>query len=458
MKAAIDTGKRAIRRHRWRGRLVAIGLVAFLAGACRPEPAESPPGGSEPLGHGAAHGHSPRSSPARAEPATPAAERKILYWQDPMHPEHRSDKPGVAPDCGMPLVPVYADEVRGGEMPQGAVRLTPRKQQVAGVRTALVERRRLVRVVRTVGRVEADETRVRHIHTKIAGWVEKAWVNFTGQLVEEGQPLVSIYSPELVSTQEEYLLALKGLRDLGESPVEEIASGARSLLESTRMRLRYWDVGPEQIRALEERGEPTKTLTLHSPIRGFVTLRDVYEGKYVVPEAELYTVADFSRIWIYADLYEYEMPFVRVGQETTIRLSHLPGETFRGQVSYVYPYLDEKTRTNKVRLEFPNPDYRLKPGMYADAEIEIDLGERVAVPEDAVMDSGTEQLVFLALADGYFAPRRVQIGARAEGWIEIRAGVEPGQRVVTSANFLVDSESRLGSAAAAMDAMEGMQH
>lgn len=430
-------------------------VFAALPSGCSDQPREVSPLEKGHAGHAAGAAVKPAGEHAGHQAGVKTGERKILYWQDPMHPQYRSDEPGVAPDCGAQLVPVYADEVASGEMAEGTVRLSARKQQISGVRTDAVEKRRLQRVVRTVGRLEIDETQVRHIHTKIAGWVEKTSVNYTGQLVETGQPLVSIYSPELVSTQEEYLLALKGVKDLGESKVVEIASGARSLLASTRNRLLYWDITPEQIRALEERGEPKKALTLHSPIRGFVTVREVYEGKYVGPEMELYTVADFSRIWVYADVYEYEMPFVRLGQEAAIRLSYFPGETFRGRVSYVYPYLDEKTRTNKVRLEFPNPDYRLKPGMYADVELEIDLGERLAAPEEAILDSGTEQLVFVALGDGHFEPRRVALGAKGEGWVEVRSGVQAGDRVVTSANFLIDSESRLKSATGAM---EGMQH
>lgn len=269
----------------------------------------------------------------------------------------------------------------------------------------MAEVRPLIKVIRTVGLLEADETQVRHIHTKIAGWVEKAHINYTGQLVEKGKPLAAIYSPELVSTQQEYLLALKARSYLEKSPFGEISSGAHSLLESTRTRLLYWDITPQQIKELEERGEPKKTLTLHSPITGFVTVKEVYEGKYVMPEMELYTVTDLSHMWIYADIYEYEMPLVRLGQEATSTLSYYPEEVFRGQVTYVYPYLEEKTRTNKVRLEFPNPGYKLKPGMYADVELKVDLGERLAIPEEAVMDSGTEQVVFLARDDGHFVDK-----------------------------------------------------
>jgi Cu(I)/Ag(I) efflux system membrane fusion protein/cobalt-zinc-cadmium efflux system membrane fusion protein len=209
-----------------------------------------------------------------------------------------------------PKPEIDADEGTQKDMPLGTIQLSAEKQQISGVRTGLVERRPLAKVIRTVGLIEADETQIRHIHTKVSGWVEKTYANYTGQLVKEGKPLVAIYSPELVSTQQEYLLALKAKSYLEKSPFGEISSGAHSLLESTRTRLLYWDITPRQIKELEERGEPEKILTLHSPITGFVTLKEVYEGKYVMPDMKLYTVTDLSQVWIYADIYEYEMPLV----------------------------------------------------------------------------------------------------------------------------------------------------
>ncbi|MFQ5696033.1 MAG: efflux RND transporter periplasmic adaptor subunit, partial [Terriglobia bacterium] len=285
--------------------------------------------------------------PDRAAPSSgqQSGERKILYWYDPMHPAYKSDKPGIAPDCGMQLVPKYADEAEAmKDRPPGTVMLSPEKQQLIGVRTAPVRRERLTRTVRTVGRIEADETRIARIHVKVAGWVEKVYVDFEGKLVQKGQPLFSLYSPELVSTQKEYLIARRGERYLGESPYREVSEGAESLLRAARERLRLWDISDDQIQKLEETGEVTRTMTLYSPIDGFVLHRNLYEQVYVTPDMQLYEIANLSRVWVYVDIYEYEVPYVRLGQPATMRLSYSPGRTYRGRVTYIYPTLDPQTR------------------------------------------------------------------------------------------------------------------
>jgi len=295
------------------------------------------------------------------------------------------------------------------------------------------------------------------MHTKISGWIERLYVNFTGQLVDRGQPVIALYSPELVSTQVEYLLALKGQSWLEDSPYPDAKTGADSLLTVTRQRLLFWDITPQQIRELEETREPKKALVLHSPIKGFVIMKEIYEGKYVTPEMDLYTITDLSQVWSYLDIYEFELPLVKVGQDVTLTLASFPGETVHGAVTYIYPTLDPQTRTNKIRVEFPNPRYKLKPDMYATAEIRVDLGTRLAVPEDAVLDSGTEQIVFQVTGDGHFEPRRVTLGSKAEGYYAVLGGLSAGDEVVTSANFLVDSESRLKAATGAMTGHGGMQ-
>lgn len=375
------------------------------------------------------------------------AERKILYWYDPMHPAYKSDKPGIAPDCGMNLVPRYADEVEAmKDMPPGTVMLSSEKQQLIGVRTAEVRRERLTRTIRTVGRVEADETKIARIHVKIAGWVEKVYVDFVGKLVKKGQPLFSLYSPELVSTQQEYLIARRGQKYLGDSPYAEVAQGADSLLRASRDRLRLWDISEEQIQKLEETGEVTRTMTLYSPIDGFVMHRNLYEQMYVKPDMQLYEIADLSTIWVYVDIYEYEAPYVQLGQTATMRLSYFPGKAYAGKVTYIYPTLDPKTRTVRVRLEFPNPDIELKPDMYADVELQIDYGVQTLVPAEAVLDSGIRQIVFLAKPGGFFVPQEIRVGARLESQYIVLGGLKPGDTIVTSGNFLIDSESRLSSA------------
>lgn len=343
----------------------------------------------------------------------------------------------------------------GSDMPDGAVMIPLERQQLIGVRTAPVVRRRLHHTVRTVGRVDYDETRVKHIHTKITGWIEKLHVDFTGEQVDEGQPLLDIYSPDLVATQEEYLLALRAQESLGESEFAEIASTTKSLFDATRRRLLLWDITEQQIKELEERREPVKTLTVYSPIRGFVIHKNAYEGQYIGPTDELYTIADLSEIWVSADIYEQDLPHVRVGQRATVTLSYMPGKTFRGRVDYVYPYLEGKTRTGKVRVVLSNPDLTLKPNMFANVELLTQLGESLIIPEDAVIDTGERQVVFLVLEGGHFLPREIQAGMRVDGEIQVLSGLQEGDVVVSGAAFLVDSESKLGSA---LSTMSGHQH
>ena len=374
-------------------------------------------------------------------------QRRVLFWYDPMHPAYTSDQPGIAPDCGMNLVPKYADEVEAmQDRPPGTVMLSVEKQQLIGVRTAEVRRERLMRTIRTVGRVEADETKLARIHVKVAGWVEEVYVDFVGKLVKKGQPLFTLYSPELVSTQQEYLIARRGEQYLGESSYREVAEGAETLLRAARERLRLWDITDEQIEKLEQTGAVTRTMTLNSPIDGFVMHRNLFPQTYVSPDTRLYEIADLSTIWVYADIYEYEVPYVRLGQRATMQLSYFPGKSYAGRVSYIYPTLDSKTRTVRVRLDFRNPGFALKPGMFADVEIKINYGVQTLVPSEAVLDSGLRQIVFIAKPGGFFEPRDVQLGARLENQYIVLSGVEPGETIVTSGNFLIDSESRLSTA------------
>ena len=385
-----------------------------------------------------------------APAAVAGGKRKILYWQDPMNPAHRSDKPGKAPD-GMDLVPVYAEE-RGGERqpPEGAFRITPEKQQLIGVQYGEVERRPLARTIRAVATLSYDETRIVRVHSKIEGWIDHVYADFTGQLVKKNQALLSVYSPELVATQDEYLLALRAQGKLGQSSFSEVASGANSLLDAARRRLELWDITDQQIAEIQKTQEPLKALTLFSPANGFVIARSAYADQKITPETELYAIADLSTIWAIADFYEFEVHDVRLGQRLDLTLRSFPGKVFSGKVTYIYPQLDSSTRTLRVRAEFSNPDFILKPDMYADAELKIEYGRRLAVPQEAVMDSGAEKMVFVARADGYFEPRKVVLGDRVDDKVIVLEGLKAGERVVTSGNFLVDSESSLKSALGGM--------
>lgn len=385
---------------------------------------------------------------ATAAPA-PKGERKILYWYDPMHPQYKADKPGKAPDCGMDLVPKYAEE-QAASMAPGSVMISTEKQQLIGVRTAEVKRETLVRDVQTSGQITADESKIAHVHVKINGFIEKVFVDYIGQLVKKGQPLFTLYSPDLVSTQNEYLIAKRGEKTLGASAFAEVAQGSQSLLRSTRERLKLWDISDEQIKRLDESGEVSRTLTFYSPISGFVTDRKAFPNTSVNPDTELYTVSDYSTVWVNADIFEYEVPFVKVGQPSAMQLSYYPGKTWTGHVSFIYPTVDPTTRTVKVRMEFPNPDFQLKPQMFADVKLKIDYGNQIVVPQEAVLDSGKEQTVFVAHEGGYFEPRKIAMGAKVDGKIAVLSGLKAGEIVVTSGNFLVDSESRLKSATGSM--------
>jgi membrane fusion protein, copper/silver efflux system len=379
-------------------------------------------------------------------------ERKVLYWYDPMHPAYRSDKPGIAPDCGMTLVPKYADEQGMAKMPAGTVSISPEKQVLAGVRTAVVQRKPLVRDIRTTAQIVADETRIAHVHVKVAGYIDKVYVDFVGQLVKKGQPLFTLYSPDLVSTQEEYLIAKRGNATLGNAPFKEIAEGSQSLLQSAKERLKLWDISDDQIKELDETGKVSKDLTFYSPIAGFVTDRKAFPQTSVTPDTELYTVSDLSTVWADADIYEYEVPFVHLGQRVSLTLSYSPGKAYTGNISYVYPTVDPQTRTVKVRIQLPNPGFLLKPQMFADAQVRVDYGTKILVPEEAVLNSGTEQHVFVVHPGGMFEPRKVSVGPVVDGNAVILSGLKAGETIVVSGNFLVDSESGL------KDAMSGMTH
>ncbi len=379
-----------------------------------------------------------------AAPLTPG-ERKILYWYDPMHPAYKSDKPGIAPDCGMELVPKYADE-GSASLPPGTVTISSDKQQMMGVRTATVERKPLSRELRTTAQIVADETKTSHVHVKVSGYVHQVYVDFVGQQVKEGQPLFTLYSPDLLSTQQEYLIAKRGEQTLGGAPYNEVSEGARSLLKSARERLRLWDITDEQIKKLDETGKAEEMITFYSPVSGFVTDRKALPHMAVTPETELYTLADYSTVWANADIYEYELPYVRMGQRVKLSLSYDPGKSYSGRISFIYPTVDPQTRTAKARIEIANPNLELKPGMFADAAIKVEYGTKIIVPQEAVLNSGRRQTVFVVHEGGAFEPRTITVGPIVSGNVVVLSGLKEGEKIVTSGNFLIDSESRLKSA------------
>lgn len=319
--------------------------------------------------------------------------------------------------------------------------------QTIGVRTDTVQYRRLEKAIRTIGRVDYDERLMTTISTKVSGWIEKLYVDYTGKFVGKGDRLYEVYSPEVVSTEEEYLLALRGEAKSGSGTFANFEQDAAALLGSAKQRLDFWDIPKKHIQELEASGSVSKTIMIHSPSRGIVMTKSVLEGDFIKPGHKLFEIADISNVWVYADIYEYEIPLIEMGQSADLSLSYYPGETFRGKVSYIYPYLEEKTRTIKIRFEFPNPEWKLKPGMFANVRLFTRIAERgLALPEDAVLDTGERQLVFIKKSEGVFESREVKLGMKAEGYYEVLQGVSAGEVVATSANFLIDSESRLGSA------------
>jgi Cu(I)/Ag(I) efflux system membrane fusion protein len=311
-----------------------------------------------------------------------------------------------------------------------------------GLTLGTVEKRVLTRDVRTSARIVADETRISMVTTKVEGWVEKLFVSVTGQSVRKGDPLLAIYSPQLVSAQQEYLSLLPAAGDVSES--------AKPLIASARQRLQLWDVSEEQITKLEKTRQVEKTLTLYAPAGGFVTEKNVLAGQKIMPGDSLMVVTDLSVVWGDADIYESDLPYVQMGMPMDLALPYWPGKAFSGKVSFLSPSLNRETRTLKIRLEIPNPESLLKLEMYADARLNYSLGEKPAVPETAVMRTGERDYAFRDSGDGKLIPSEVKLGVRANGYYEVLSGLNAGDRVVTSANFLVDSESSMRAALEAL--------
>jgi Cu(I)/Ag(I) efflux system membrane fusion protein/cobalt-zinc-cadmium efflux system membrane fusion protein len=375
--------------------------------------------------------------------AEAGGERKVKYWQAPMDPTYISDSPGKSP-MGMDLIPVYEDQATGGSL----ISIDPTTVQNMGVRTAAVTRGDLKRSIRTVGLVDYKEPRQYVVNTKIAGWVEKLYVAETGQQVKKGQKLLEIYSPELVTAQQELLLARDNYQALRDSSFPQIAESAERLLNSSRKRLQLWDVSDRQIEELEQTGEVRKNVTLYAPYDGIVTMKMVNEGLYVQPGMTLLNLADLSRVWVMADIYEYQLPWVKVGQPVRVELPYVKGRTLAAHVSYIYPFLDPQTRTLKARIEFDNVDFELRPDMfvtvYLTGEQQTDV---LIIPKEAVLYSGEQQTVFVAQPGGRFEPRLVKTGLQDDkGHVEVVQGLFEGEQVVTSAQFMLDSESKLREA------------
>ncbi len=376
-------------------------------------------------------------------------ERKVAFYRSPMDPKQTSPVPRKD-EMGMDYVPVYEDEVSGGGAPVeglATVAIDPMRQQLIGLKSVEARRASIGGSWRTVGRVQVDPTGVRKINLKVDGFVERVFVDFVGKPVRRGQPLFSLYSPELVSAQEEYLLALKTRRRLAAGGAE---ADAEALVAAARQKLRLWDVPESEIQRLERSGEARRDLTFVSPVSGVVTVKNVVEGARVGPSDTPYEITDLGHVWVMADAYETDLAQVRVGMPAKLSMQAYPNRVFEGRVDFIDPVLDPKTRTVKVHLHFENPSGELKPEMFGEVLLEGPPRQSLTMPLDAVIHTGTRDVVFLDLGDGKFQPREVQLGSRSGDLVEVRGGLAEGDRVVTRANFLIDSESRLRASLAAM--------
>ena len=400
-----------------------------------------------------------QATPGKAQPGR---------YTCPMHPDVVSDEPGRCPECGMFLIPVEepvtpADEQGGpvGSEVPGLVPVTiaPERLQLIGLKTGRVERRSLGGELRLVGFVSPDETRVASVHVRVSGWVSKLFVNQTGQYVGAGDPLLSIYSQDLYRAEQDLIVARDAAR---QSDGDSLLVGLRAqVLGAARDKLRLLGLSEAEIADVEAADFPGQEMVLRSPVSGYVLDKSVYEEQFVSPESDLFTIADLSRIWVQVDVYEQDMNVIAAGLPVEMRLTSFPGEVFKGRISFVYPSVSEKTRTLKVRLEFPNPDLRLRPGMYAEIHVDHDHGNRLAVPSSAVLDGGETQYAFVVHDGTHFEPRLLNLGQRADDWVEVLEGLHEGEVVVTSANFLIDSESRLKAAITGMgggQAATGAEH
>ena len=379
------------------------------------------------------------------------AEREVLYWRAPMNPSYTSDSPGESP-MGMELVPVYADE--GAALPPGTVRIDLVFAQNMGVRTAPVERRDIAMTIRTVGILAHNDQQISWVNTKYEGWIENVAVNYMGETVAEGQVLFDIYSPQLVTTQNEYLQAIDYAEELDASDYPEIAARAHALVDSARQRLRFWDIPDAQIAALEQRRTPSRTLSVVSPVTGVVVAKmdEALDGMYLRPGMNIYKIADLTTIWVDVEIFENQVASMRVGQQATVELPYQPGRTFTGAVRYLYPHFNAQTRTMTVSIELQNSDQTLRAQMYANVTFDVPAADHVlAVPEEAVIRSGTRDLIVLQRSPGTFQVVPATLGINGGGFWEVLDGVAEGDSVVVSAQFLIDSESNLREAVRRLD-------
>ena len=369
-------------------------------------------------------------SPARGEKSSPARQTQTASEHEATKPEGVREQAQQEPAEEAPAVEIPID-----------------RQQMLGVETVEVTVRQLQKVIRTVGRIEYDERKLATVNAKFEGWIEKLHVDYTGRQVKKGEPLAEIFSPELVATQQEFINAAKWAHQSGDAKNDGInamlARDANALVEASRQRLKFWDISEEQIKKIEESGKPVRTLTLYSPVNGYVVQKMALQGMRVMAGEKLFDIADLSSVWVVADIYENELPLVKQGQTAKISLSYFPGREMTAVIDYVYPSLSADTRTAKVRFTVPNPGMQLKPQMFTNVEVIIPMGKKLAVPTEAVLDTGIRQIVYVDKGDGYFEPREIRTGIKVDQMQEVLAGLRQGEKIVSSAIFLIDSEAQI---------------
>jgi RND family efflux transporter MFP subunit len=367
--------------------------------------------------------------------------------------QHRAAKPAADAET-MPSNPVAQDSVaasmptppRSAEAPLVPVQISAQRWQSIGVKVAEAQRKLVEDEIRATGSVAADERRLTYVQVRFSGYIQKVFADATYQYVRKGQPLCTIYSPDLVATEREYLVAKQNQRQVGQSTVPGVASGAASLLEAAAERLRQWGVPQKEIARLETTGRVQQELEVDSPVAGYITERNALPGVAVQPEMRLYSITDLSTVWVQAQVFQNDLERVKAGAQATLAVNTYPGRTFTGRVDFIYPQLDMETRTAKVRVVFPNPGLQLKPGMFVNVALKVPMGRQLVIPATGVLQSGTREIAFVERSDGYIEPREVQLGSRAGDDFIVLKGLKAGERIVTSANFLIDSESQLQAA------------
>jgi len=404
-----------------------------------------------------------RGGPSDAAHSTPGKRK----YHCPMHPTYVSDRLGDCPICNMKLVEIKDSEATvpdKHEATGGAlhgripIALSPEKRQLIGLKTDVVERRNLSRVLRTAALLEHDERRYAKIAPRFAGWVRQLHVNFTGAPIEKDQPLFTVYSPELYSAENEYLIALRSAAQLKDNASESMRDSVMAMLESARLRLALFEVGDNEIRELERRGKASAELLFRSPVSGHLLVKNAVEGKAFMSGETLFEIADLSHLWVRAYVFEFDMPLITIGQDGVVKFPYLNNKSHPAKVTFIYPHIEAQTRRGQIRLELDNPGHELGPEMWADVELELKIGEKLSVPASALIDTGQRYVAFVDGQDGHLEPREVKTGVKTDDYYEVVSGLKEGERVVTRALFLVDSESQLKAAISGMETTGAHKH